>query len=75
MSNLHSINNFAISEYIVKDFPEVIKLMEQYKNELIKYRTYKPVTEVLNSLDKNLYQCKLLLEHYKNVNVKKGIIE
>lgn len=73
MSNLHNLNTYAVSKQITEEFPEVLKLLDKYKQELYKYKMYKPVANVLESLDKNIEQSKYILEHYKKINDRKGI--
>lgn len=72
MSDIHNLNQYSISQNVIKDFPSLIKTVDRCIRLLENGRKYKPVNEVLLLMEKNKKQMEYLLEFYNKVNTNLG---
>jgi hypothetical protein len=73
MSIIHSLDEYKRALEVVRDFPEILEIIDQTLYELEPYKHYTYALELYTNLIETAMWLELELQHYEEVVSKKGM--
>lgn len=67
MSNLIHLEELILAKKVTADFPDVIKKIDIYYQQLYNYNEYIDVVRILRQLEESKYMMELTLEVYSQI--------
>lgn len=68
----YDLDSYRYSKKVVKDIPEIIKILDNFQIKLYKYNSYYDVSNVMWSVNDAKFMLELGLKRYEEVNQNKG---
>lgn len=73
-SNVHQLNDYAVSLTITRDYPRILALLESLEAALRRHQNYMGVSLVLQAAYDAQVLMRRQLKYYQQVKEKKGLI-
>ena len=68
----YDLDTYRYSKKVVKDIPEIIKILDLFQRRLYKYNEYFDVGNVMWSINDCKFMLELGMKRYEEVNQNKG---